>query len=245
MIVDNMDLKEAIYRRQSIRKYNNVPLDSQTLDGLRAFIDNTRVLNPNIKWSYDIVGPENVRMIQRFKSPHYLLMFSQNRENYLQNIGFIFQQVDLYLQSNGIGSCWIGAGSPKGYENPNPEEDFVIMMIFGNPKGELYREITQFERKIICEISDRRDDRLMPARYAPSAANTQSWYFTHNDDGSYNVYRNKRRIRLNKKMDKWNQVDIGIALAHLYVANQDTFNFSLDKPHQELKNKVFEGSFTI
>ena len=96
MIVDNMDLKEAIYRRQSIRKYNNVPLDSQTLDGLRAFIDNTRVLNPNIKWSYDIVGPENVRMLQRFKSPHYLLMFSQNRENYLQNIGFIFQGAVYY-----------------------------------------------------------------------------------------------------------------------------------------------------
>lgn len=245
MIVDNMDLKEAIYKRQSIRKYDQTPLDSKTLDGLRTFIDNTRVLNPNIKWSYDIVGSENVRMLQRFKSPHYLLIFSESKENYLQNIGFIFQQVDLYLQSNGIGSCWIGAGSPKNYENPNPEQDFVILMMFGRSQGEIYRELSQFERKIICEISDERDDRLMPARYAPSAANTQTWYFTHNKDGSYNVYRNKRRIRLNKKMDAWNQVDIGIALAHMYVANQDAFNFSLDKPHQELKNKVFEGSFTI
>ena len=245
MIVDNMDLKETIYKRQSIRKHDKTPLDSKTLDGLRTFIDNTRVLNPNIKWSYDIVGPENVRMLQRFKSPHYLLMFSQNRENYLQNIGFIFQQVDLYLQSNGIGSCWIGAGSPKNYENPNPEQDFVILMMFGRPQGEIYRELSQFERKIICEISDTRDDRLMPARYAPSAANSQTWYFTHNDDGSYNVYRNKRRIRLNKKMDAWNQVDIGIALAHMYVANPETFEFSRDRPHEDLKNKVFEGSFTI
>ena len=70
MIVDNMDLKETIYRRQSIRKYDKTPLDSKILDGLRTFIDNTRVLNPNIKWSYDIVGSENVRMLQRFKSPH-------------------------------------------------------------------------------------------------------------------------------------------------------------------------------
>lgn len=85
----------------------------------------------------------------------------------------------------------------------------------------------------------------MPARLAPSAANTQTWYFTHNDDGSYNLYRNKRKIRLNKKMDAWNQIDMGIALAHIYVANEDTFKFSLDGPHEELKNKVFEGTFTI
>lgn len=240
-----MNLKETIYKRQSIRKYDKTPLDSQTLDELRKFIDNAKALNLNINWSYDIVGRENVKMLQRFKSPHYLLIFSQTRQNYLQNIGFIFQQVDLYLQSRGIGSCWIGAGSPKNYENPNSDQEFVILMIFGNPKGELYRETTQFNRKLICEISDERDSKLMPARYAPSAANTQSWYFTHNDDGSYNLYRNKRKFRLSKKMDMWNQIDMGIALAHMYVANPDTFEFSLDKPHEVLKNKVFEGSFTI
>lgn len=244
-IFDSMNLQDTIYKRQSIRKYDKTPLDPQALEELRDFIDGAEVLNPDIKWSYDIVGPENVRMLQRFKSPHYLLIFSESKQNYLQNIGFIFQQVDLYLQSNGIGSCWIGAGSPKNYENPNPEHEFVIMMIFGKPQGELYRISSQFERKIICEISDERDSKLMPAQHAPSAANTQTWYFTHNDDGSYNLYRNRRKFRLSKKMEMWNQIDMGVALAHMYVANPDTFKFSLDRPHEELKNKVFEGSFTI
>ena len=240
-----MNLQETIYKRQSIRKYKKTPLSSEIIGELRNFIENAKALNPNIEWSYDIVGSDNVRMLQRFKAPHALLMFSEKKQNYLQNIGFIFQQVDLYLQSNGIGSCWIGAGGPKNYENPNPEHEFVIMMVFGYPQNELYRELSQFERKIICEISDERDSRLMPARYAPSAANTQTWYFTHNDDGSYNMYRNRRKFRLNKKMDMWNQVDMGIALAHMYVANPDTFEFVLDNPHEELKNKVFEGSFVI
>lgn len=240
-----MTLKETIYKRQSIRKYDKTPLDLQTLDELRTFIDNVEVLNPDIEWSYDIVGQDNVKMLQRFKSPHYLLIFSQTKQNYLQNIGFIFQQVDLYLQSRGIGSCWIGAGSPKNYDNPNPDQEFVIMMIFGNPKGEIYRELSQFERKIICEISDERDSRLMPARYAPSAANTQTWYFTHNDDESYNLYRNRRKIRLSKKMERWNQIDMGIALAHMYVANPETFEFTRNRPHEELKDKIFEGSFNI
>ena len=240
-----MNLEDTIYKRQSIRKYGKDPLSSQTLDELRDFIDNAKVLNPEIDWSYDIVGPENFKMLQRFKPPHALLLFSETKQNYFENIGFIFQQVDLYLQSRGIGSCWIGAGGPKNYENPNPDQEFIILMVFGKPKGEIYRERTQFERKLICEISDKRDSKLIPAQLAPSAANSQTWYFKHNDDGSYDLYRNKRRFRLNKKMDAWNQVDMGIALAHMYVANQDTFEFSLDKPHEELKDKVFEGSFTI
>lgn len=244
MHVDNMDLKETIYKRQSIRKYDEASLTEEALDEIRQFIHSARVLNPDIDWSYDIVGRDNVRTLQRFKAPHYLLMFSQVKDNYLQNIGFIFQQVDLFLQSKGIGSCWVGAGSPKDYENPKGQK-FIILLAFGKPQGRLYRESTEFQRKIICEISDQRDSKLMPARLAPSAANTQTWYFTHNDDGSYNLYRNKRKIRLNKKMDVWNQIDMGIALAHIYVANEDTFKFSLDGPHEELKNKVFEGTFTI
>ena len=240
-----MNLEDTIYKRQSIRKYEKTPLSAETLEELKEFINNVKVLNPDINWSYDIVGPENVKRLQRFKAPHNMLIFSETKENYLQNIGFIFQQVDLYLQSRGFGSCWIGAGSPKNYENPNPNQEFIILLIFGKPQGRLYRELTEFKRKIICDISDKRDSRLIPARLAPSAANTQTWYFTHNDDGSYNLYRNKRKINISKKMNIWNQIDMGIALAHLYVANKDTFEFKLDKSHDELKNKVFEGSFII
>ena len=240
-----MDLKKTIYKRQSIRKYMKTPLSAETLDGLNQFIDNVCVLNPEISWSYDIVGPKNVRTLQRFKAPHYLLIFSETKQNYLQNIGFIFQQVDLYLQSNGIGSCWVGAGSPKNYENPNPEHEFIILIAFGMPQGELYRERSEFQRKIVCKISDERDSKLIPAQLAPSAANSQTWYFMHNCENSYNLYRNKPKIRLNKKMDVWNQIDMGIALAHMYVANSETFKFTLDAPHEELKNKVFEGSFEI
>ena len=62
-----MNLEDTIYKRQSIRKYDNTPLGEETLDELRDFIDNAKVLNPDIGWSYDIVGPENFRMLQRFK----------------------------------------------------------------------------------------------------------------------------------------------------------------------------------
>jgi nitroreductase len=240
-----MNLEDTIYKRQSTRSYDSTPLDNETLDEIRDFIDNAKELNPNIKWSYEILPTENISTMMRWKAPHYIAIFSEEKENFYQNVGFIFQQVDLFLQSKGIGTCWIGMGSPKNYKNPDDTQKFIIIISVGKPKGNLYREIDQFRRKSLEDISDKRDERLAPAQFAPSASNSQPWYFTHNDDGSYNLYRNRPKFRLNKKKDAWNQIDMGIALAHMYVANQDTFRFNRDDSHEELKDKVFEGRFTI
>ena len=147
-----MNLEDTIYKRQSIRSYDDAPLDNQTLDEIRDFIDNAKELNPNIKWSYEILPTENISTMMRWKAPHYIAIFSEEKENYYQNIGFIFQQVDLFLQSKGIGACWIGMGSPKNYENPDKDQKFIIIIAIGKPKGNLYREIDQFRRKSLDDI---------------------------------------------------------------------------------------------
>ena len=56
-----MNLTEVIYKRQSIRKYNNQNLSEESLDSIRNFIDNSKVLNNNIKWSYDIVDSSKIK----------------------------------------------------------------------------------------------------------------------------------------------------------------------------------------
>lgn len=240
-----MNLEDTIYKRQSIRSYDDAPLDNQTLDEIRDFIDNAKELNPNIKWSYEILPTENISTMMRWKAPHYIAIFSEEKENYYQNIGFIFQQVDLFLQSKGIGACWIGMGSPKNYENPNKDQKFIIIIAIGKPKSNLYREISQFRRKSLDEISDNADEKLVPAQFAPSASNTQPWYFTHNDDGSYDLYRVKLGRLRNRFYKKWNQIDTGIALAHLYVANEDSFRFYMKDNPKELKGLFYAGSFEI
>ena len=202
-----MNLEDTIYKRQSIRSYDDAPLDNQTLDEIRDFIDNAKELNPNIKWSYEILPTENISTMMRWKAPHYIAIFSEEKENYYQNVGFIFQQVDLFLQSKGIGTCWIGMGNPKNYENPDKNQKFIIIISLGKPKGNLYRDISQFRRKSLDEISDNADEKLVPAQFAPSASNTQPWYFTHNDDGSYDLYRVKLGRLRNRFYKKWNQID--------------------------------------
>lgn len=240
-----MNLEETIFKRQSIRNYKEDSLTNDEISELRKFIENVKVLNEDILWSYDIITKDDIKTILNWKAPHYLLIFSEEKENYLENVGFIFQQVDLFLQSKGIGSCWIGMASPKSYKNRDSNQKFIITISFGKTEKNIGRELSEFKRNKLSQISDMEDEKLIPAQLAPSATNSQPWYFTHNGDGSYNIYRKKFNILKRRFTEKWNRIDIGIALAHLYVTNDDTFEFSIEGNHKELDGYYYEGSFTL
>lgn len=240
-----MNLQETIYKRQSVRSYDSTQLDDETISEIKDFIDNnTKALNSNISYSYEIVTAENIKTILPWKAPHYLLLYSEEKENYLENIGFIFQQVDLFLQSKALGSCWIGMASPKNFETKDNRQKFIITISFGKTEED-YRQINEFKRNDLKDISDKVDEKLIHAQLAPSATNSQPWYFTHNDDGSYNIYRRKQNLIKRRFTEKWNKIDIGISLAHLYVANRKTFKFFIRNDADELSNYYYEGSFEI
>lgn len=59
-------------------------------------------------------------------SEYCILLYSEKKGNYLQNIGYIGEQLDLYLASMDIGSLWFGIGKTEE-ENYNGL-DFVIMI---------------------------------------------------------------------------------------------------------------------
>ncbi|RAP53397.1 MAG: hypothetical protein BZ138_01115 [Methanosphaera sp. rholeuAM270] len=241
-----MNMEETIYKRQSIRAYRQSEVDEETIEEIRKFIQQTKALNENISWDYDIVTADKIKTILPWRAPHYLLMFSEEKENYRKNIGFIFQQVDLYLQSKGIGTCWLGMASPnRKYQNENKKHAFIISMSFGYPEKELYRKKEEFKRKKLEQITDKMDEKLEPAQYAPSATNSQPWYFTHNNDGTYNIYRKKLGFLKRKTIGKWNPIDIGIALAHLYITNRESFKYYVQDEHEDLKDYEYEGSFKI
>ena len=112
---------------------------------------------------------------------------------------------------------------------------FVIMLAFGHPKGDQQRQsIKDFKRKPMEKITDKADPRLEPARLAPSAVNSQPWYFTHEGD-TIHVHCSKKGSRL----------DAGIALAHLYVANEETFRFFKAENTPDVPDYGYVGSVTV
>jgi hypothetical protein len=56
------------------------------------------------------------------------------------------------------------------------------------------------------------DDLLESARLAPSASNSQRWFFT-GGGGRVNVYVAKATL-----LNRWNLLDAGIAISHIWIA---------------------------
>lgn len=247
-----MELKDMIYKRKSTRSYTNVPVEEETLRKIREFAGSLTPLYPEIRTQMVVVDGEDVSCILPWKTKQVLALFSEKKEGAAENIGFLFQQLELYLQSLGLGACWLGMGSLKPDEidvlpdaKDAREMAFVIMIAFGYPKGELYRDSTAaFKRKPLREISDREDSRLEPARLAPSSVNSQPWYFVHEGD-TVRAYCIRAGLLKKKTPHAMNRVDMGIALAHLYVANPETFRFFREENIPELKNYSYTGSFIL
>ena len=230
-----MNLKEQIFVRMSCRNYLDDEID---MDLIHDFMSDVRALDDSLNYDYEILDASEVNIRTRWSAPYYLAINCEKGEHYLENAGFVFQQLSLYLQGICIGSCWVGMASPK-----KKSKDFVIAIAFGKSEN-MTRDLSRFKRKSLLEISDREDERLVPAQLAPSAINSQPWYFRHADDG-FDVYQQKQNIIKRQVLKKWNPIDVGIALAHMYVSNEESFEFYKKTSFEEIKGFTYTGSIKI
>jgi len=229
-----MTLNEMIYRRKSCRSFTGQPVDPEMIEKILSF--DLKPLYPQIHVRMDIVSRAQVKCICPWTTPQLIAVYSEEAEGYLENIGFLFQQMDLYLQTLGLGVCWLGMGrmNPKTATEVDGMK-FVILLAFGHPKGDQLRHDRKgFKRKAMEKIADRPDPRLEPARLAPSAVNSQPWYFTH-EGNTIHVHCSK----------KGSPLDAGIALAHLYVANGETFRFFKAENIPDAPGCGYIGSITL
>lgn len=240
-----MNLSDMISKRRSVRGYTDQPVGTQTLDRIAAFCKEARPLYPDIRVEAKLVTKEQVRFYFPWKAPQLLAIYSENKPGYLENVGFVFQQVDLYLQSLGLGSCWMGLGKLRAPETEPAGMEFVILLAFGYPQGEFLRSGPgDFQRKSLAQISDQPDERLEPARLAPSSTNSQPWFFVHEDDVIH-AYCNEQGLLRHKTLGAMNRIDMGIALAQLYAANADSFRFFQTHTPTPLKGYRYTGSITL
>ena len=229
-----MTLNEMIYHRKSCRSFTSKPVDAEMIEKILSF--ELKPLYSEIKVRMDVVRRDKVKCICPWTTPQLIAIYSEEADGYLENIGFLFQQMDLYLQALGLGVCWLGMGriNPKTTTEVDGMK-FVIMLAFGNPKGDqLRRDLKSFKRKSMEQIMDKPDPRLEPARLAPSAVNSQPWYFVHEDD-TVHAYCSR----------KGSSLDTGIALAHLYVANKESFRFYKEETTAKIPGYGYIGSVTL
>lgn len=240
----DMTLSDVISRRKSVRKYADRPVEPEVLEKIRNFCADAKPLDPEIRFTAQIVDREQVRFYLPWKAPQLIAVFSEKKDGYLENVGFVFQQVDLYLQSIGLGCCWMGLGKLRQMPQVDGME-FVILLAFGYPDEPALRTgPEEFRRRTPEQIADRSDPRLEPARLAPSGTNSQPWYFTH-EEAVFHAYCSEAGLLRHAMMGSINRIDMGIALGQLYVANPDTFRFFRTDTATPVAGHRYTGSFTL
>ena len=213
-----LDLYEMIFKRKSFHFFNNIDnkkLTQEELDDINSFFSKVIPLNKNIKIKL-LIDKDNNTCARG--QEYCILMYSEVKENYLQNIGYIGEQIDLYLASKNIASLWFGIG--KVTEIVIDNLNYVIMIAISKTTDEHFRkDMFKSKRKNIEDIwqGNHYLDIANIVRFAPSACNSQPWFVISKED-EINIYRykqGKRGIMPKEKVDYYNQIDIGIFLYFL------------------------------
>ncbi len=240
------ELQLMISRRRSVRSYLPDPVEHSLLAEMEAFLATVPPLIPGVLTEMRIIPTKEASFTQKWQNPQSLAFYAEEGDDGLFCAGFRYQLIDLFLQSKGLGTCWVGLGHPnEKLHQPSAGMKLACMMPFGRPDDVPERNgAADFKRKALAEISDVPDERLEPARLAPSAVNSQPWFFVH-DGETIHVFRQKVGLIGRIAVGRFNLIDMGIALAHLYVANPEGFRFWREATPPERDGYLYMGSLTL
>ena len=227
----NDKLYNMIFKRKSFHLFRNIGNEHITEDELKDIereFNKFKPLVEDIKVKMKIVKDSTTC---KRGQEYCILLYSEKKDNYLQNIGYIGEQLDLYLVSKNIGTLWFGIG--KVEEKQLDGLDFVIMIAIAkvDQDNKFRKNMYKSKRKELSEIWNGNDylDIANIVRFAPSACNTQPWIVDSKED-ELKVYRykkpGKRGIMPVDKVVYYNQIDIGIFLCFLELClNKNNIKF--------------------
>lgn len=243
--MEKTDIYNTIFRRKSIKRYDLNPLDNEILNDIADEIDKLKPLLPDINTDIKIISSEDVKTRMMKKAPHYIAVFSEEKDGYLTNLGYMLQQMDLLLSANGIGTCWQGIPTIKDKILKGSALKFVILMAFGRATEPLYRDnINEFKRKDLemisdIQVTDQNREILEAARLAPSATNSQAWFLS-GDDRVIDVYSAKPNFIRSLIAKKYIPIDAGILIYHVMVAAE----YHQKNPEIVFKSNMNKKGFT-
>lgn len=254
-----MELYDAIFYRKSIEFYSTKQITESLMKEVKILCSNITYLNSNLNIKAHVI--ERGHLINfstnnkiQIKAPHYILVTSDEGEDYLQNIGYALQEVVLKMTCLGLGTTWLKCNLDR-----EEVEEFVnldkiynkdevnieypqVIIAFGYPEnGEaLFRSSSaihdRHKMKNICKKYDEKwFNSLNTLRIAPSVNNCQPWTLEQRNDG-FDLFENEYKKKLD--LEKYIKVSMGIALKHFEIGcKHDNINIEYKKFDVQNKRK--------
>ncbi|MBQ6333544.1 MAG: nitroreductase [Erysipelotrichaceae bacterium] len=214
-------LYDMIFKRKSFHLFRNVGNESfskEELEEIGQVWSKLDPLCPEIRTAIRILPGQDTNC--KRGEEYCILMYSELKDNYLANIGYLGEQLDLYLVSKDIGTLWFGIG--KSDEKVYDGLDFVIMIAIRkiDAASKFRKDMFKSKRKELDEIwkGETIEGVSEIIRFAPSACNSQPWLI-ENKGEELSVYRyrkaGKRGIMPANMVAFYNRIDMGIILCFL------------------------------
>lgn len=212
----------TVFKRKSFHLFRGVGSESITkaeLTEIEEAYHSFEPLYPDIRTEIRIVPSEQVNF--KHGAEYCILIYSEKKDNYLMNVGYLGEQLDLYLVSRNIGTLWCGLG--KADKTEFNGLDYVIMMPVHkvSDESQFRKDMFSAKRKPLDEIWSGDDLGIADiVRFSPSACNSQPW-IVKNEDGVLRVTRYRKNSRIGIMSPRhafyFNRIDIGIFLCILEI----------------------------
>ncbi len=217
----NETLYPMIFKRKSFHLFRGIgqeKLTAEDLASIESFWQSLTPLCPDIRVAMRIL-PES-QVTNRHGQEYCLCFYSEKKENYLQNIGYLGELMDLFLVSKNICTCWYGIGTAK--ETVYEGLDYVIMIAFAkvDDPGKFRRDMFSAKRLSLEETWQGAPLEGVSeiARFAPSACNSQPWR-VEREGNVLQIFRYLKPGKVGLMTPKiaryMNRIDMGIYLCIL------------------------------
>lgn len=230
-------------------------LDDAIFVNILSFANSISSLSEDLKVEYRIIEydqvQQSVKNFSQIKAPYYLLFYSNKGKDYELNAGFLMEQITLYLTAKGLGSCYCMKLNPKKNLVEDPSLEYMIGLAFGKSDGEVYRQNTKVKRLPLNDIAFIKEDIskntkaiLNAVRMAPSNMNSQPWRLVVYDNRIH-IFCTKN-IFLRSVLKDMKMIDIGICLAHLFIAAEEMWlNAKTVHLDNVMQQKVKKNDYVI
>ncbi len=204
-----MDYQNLILNTKSVREYKKESIDTQKLKTIKDYAQNCIKIDDNIKIDVRILSNNEAYIplygIAGYKgnmidAPHYILILSEKKTHYIENAGYIGQNLILKATEIGIASCWITLSDNQAIKdnlNILSDKEVVALIALGYDANAPQKgSITSFhtdckidldEMVYIDKWGNGADASVLEQRglleafafskFAPSALNGQPWRF--------------------------------------------------------------------
>jgi nitroreductase len=237
---------ELIRRRRSVRTYSSLPVPADVKKKIKSYF--TQLNGPfKTKTRFELVEKRNNDIHKKVKLGTYgviqgarsfIAAVVEKREHSLLQLGYIFEDLILYLTSLGLGTCWLaGTFNKKNFSQAvhvKPKEMLPIVSPVGysswirSPIDILIKPLPALKMRRKWKYLFFSDDFTLPlqanaageytlplemVRLAPSASNKQPWRIIK-QNRLFHFYLEHDPMYASRYPYDIQKIDIGIAMFH-------------------------------